>query len=224
MTACMDRALHASSLGWFDLALLDSRCDDELPQSSLNALKALRATDRVRLLGVSGDGEVMDAYVSTGAFDVLVTPLSRQLALAGPLASARCPREGHGRLRHRLFPGEPGHGQEGRNGSCGAKKKGLFGFGGSGGRAKSDPLRGAGTFAFLHRTPNWTAEEICLAYVLTDPVDLQRHDPCRGCRSSEPAGRRSPTATCRPAWPPRSRWRAWPVPSPSRPDPFNTAS
>ena len=55
-------------------ALLDQPMHDELPQSSLNALKALRATDRVRLLGIAGDGEVMDAYVSTGAFDVLVTP------------------------------------------------------------------------------------------------------------------------------------------------------
>ncbi|RYG09294.1 MAG: oxidoreductase, partial [Caulobacteraceae bacterium] len=74
MTASMDRALHASGLGWFDLAILDEPGDHELPQSSLNALKALRATERVRLLGVSGDGEVMDTYVSTGAFDVLITP------------------------------------------------------------------------------------------------------------------------------------------------------
>ena len=45
-----------------------------IPRKGLNALKALRATERVRLLGISGDGDVMDTYVSTGAFDVLATP------------------------------------------------------------------------------------------------------------------------------------------------------
>jgi len=74
MTGAIDRALNVSRLGWIDMVLLEEPADDELPQSSLNALKALRATNRVRQLGVSGDGEVMDAYVSTGAFDVLVTP------------------------------------------------------------------------------------------------------------------------------------------------------
>ena len=74
MTSAIDRALHASGLGWFDLAVLDEPDDHELPQSSLNALKALRATQRVRLLGISGESEVMDTYVSTGAFDVLFTP------------------------------------------------------------------------------------------------------------------------------------------------------
>ena len=58
-------------------------------------------------------------------------------------------------------------------------KKGLFGFGG-GKRAKDDPLAGAGTFAFLHQTPNWDAESICLAHVMTDPavcsVLIQAHD------------------------------------------------
>jgi aryl-alcohol dehydrogenase-like predicted oxidoreductase len=74
MTAAIDRCLHVSGLGWIDVALLEEPGEDELPQTSLNALKALRATERVRYLGVSGQGDVMDAYVSTGAFDVLGTP------------------------------------------------------------------------------------------------------------------------------------------------------
>jgi len=48
------------------------------------------------------------------------------------------------------------------------QKKGLFGFGGGPKRVES-PLADAGTFAFLHRTSNWSAEAICLAYALTDP-------------------------------------------------------
>ena len=49
----------------------------------------------------------------------------------------------------------------------GQPKRGLFGLGGP----KKDPIfKGVGTFAFLHQTQNWTAEEICLAYALTEPT------------------------------------------------------
>ena len=60
ITSAIDKALHASGLGWFDLAILDEPGDHELPQTTLNALKALRATERVRLRGIAGDGEVRD--------------------------------------------------------------------------------------------------------------------------------------------------------------------
>ncbi len=169
MTACMDRALHASSLGWFDQALLDQPMHDELPQSSLNALKALRATDRVRLLGIAGDGEVMDAYVSTGAFDVLVTPyhVNSSWQVRSRLRAAR--EQDMAIFAIGYFPESLDTARKAELALEEPKKKTLFSFGASGGRSKSDPLRGAGTFAFLHRTANWTAEEICLAYVLTDP-------------------------------------------------------
>jgi hypothetical protein len=35
--------------------------------------------------------------------------------------------------------------------------------------AVDEPLAGAGTYAFLNRTRNWTPEEICLAHALTEP-------------------------------------------------------
>jgi len=168
MTSCIDRALHASSLGWFDQAILDQPSHDELPQSSLNALKALRATQRVRLLGVSGDGEVMDAYVSTGAFDVLVTPyhVNSPWQVRARLRDARDKDMAVFAIGY--FPDSLNTAKKAETISE-EKKKGLFGFGKSSGRSKSDPLHGAGTFGFLHRTSNWTAEDICLAYVLTDP-------------------------------------------------------
>lgn len=168
MTACMDRALHASSLGWFDQALLDQPMHDELPQSSLNALKALRATDRVRLLGIAGDGEVMDAYVSTGAFDVLVTPyhVNSPWQIRSRLRDAR--ERDMGIFVHGYFPDALDTVKKATE--VHEEKKGFFGFGKSSGRAKNDPLAGVGTFAFLHQTNGWTAEAICLAYSLTDPA------------------------------------------------------
>ena len=167
MTAAIDRTLHASRLGWFDLAILHEPADHELPQSSLNALKALRATERVRLLGVSGEGEVMDAYVSTGAFDVLATPYHVNSAwqIRSRLRAAR--EQDMAIFVYDYFPESLDTAKKAA--SAHVEKKGFFGFGRPKGRSKDDPLADAGTFAFLHRTNAWSAEAICLAYALTDP-------------------------------------------------------
>ncbi|MBL0968149.1 MAG: aldo/keto reductase [Brevundimonas sp.] len=167
MTASIDRALHASGLGWFDVAILDEPGENELPQSSLNALKALRATERVRLLGVSGDGDVMDIYVSTGAFDVLATPyhVNSQWQVRSRLRAAR--ERDMAIFVFDYFPDSLDTAKKAQ--TAHVEKKGFFGFGKSAGRPKDDPLAGAGTFAFLHQTVGWPAESICLAYALTEP-------------------------------------------------------
>lgn len=166
MTGAIDRCLHVSGLGWIDVALLEEPGEDELPQSSLNALKALRATERVRYLGVSGTGDVMDAYVSTGAFDVLGTPFHVNVdwKIRSRVRAAR--DQDMAILAYDYFPSELD--TEKKAATVHQPKKGLFGFGGS--KPKNAPLAHAGTFAFLHRTPYWTAEEICLAHAMTDPA------------------------------------------------------
>jgi aryl-alcohol dehydrogenase-like predicted oxidoreductase len=169
MTGAIDRCLQISGLGWIDVALLEEPGEDELPQSSLNALKALRATGRVRYLGVSGETEVMDAYVSTGAFDVLGTPfhVNMDWRIRSRVRAAR--EQDMAILAYGYFPSELD--TEKKAVAIHQPKKGLFGFGkGAGSRSNDDPLADAGTFAFLHRTPHWTAEAICLAHAMTDPA------------------------------------------------------
>lgn len=166
MTGSIDRVLQVSKLGWIDTAILEQPGEDELSQSSLNALKALRATGRVRFLGVEGEDEVMDTYVSTGAFDVLATPYHVNIdwRIQSRVRAAR--EQDMAILAYGYFP----QALDTPSKAAGAheKKKGLFGFG-SGGRSRKDPLAGAGTFAFLHQTANWNAEAICLAHAMTDP-------------------------------------------------------
>lgn len=169
MTSAIDRILHVSGLGWLDVALLEEPGEDELAQSSLNALKALRATGRVRLLGVSGDGEVMDAYVSTGAFDALATPFHVNSPWT-VRARMRAARErdmiifGYG-----YYPESLAGRRRTEADSAAPKKRGLFGFGSSPRTAETPSSARASAFAFLHHTHGWTAEEICLAAALTDP-------------------------------------------------------
>jgi len=169
MTASIDRCLHVSGLGWVDLALLDEPGEHELSQTSLEALKALRATERVRYLGVAGEGEVMNPYVSTGAFDVLATPFHVNVdwRIRSRMRAAR--EQDMVILAYDYFP--PSLDTERKAATIHQPvKKGLFGFGSHRPeRARDNPLAGAGTFAFLHRTQNWTAEAICLAHAMTDP-------------------------------------------------------
>ncbi len=163
MTGCIDRALHVSGLGWIDTAILDQPGEDELPQSSLNALKALRATERVRFLGIAGDDEVMDTYVSTGAFDVLATPyhVNVDWRVQSRVRAAR--EQDMAILAYDYFPDSLNSIKKAT--AIHKPKKGFFGFGAT----RNDPLAHAGTFAFLHQTPNWSAEAICLAHAMCDP-------------------------------------------------------
>ena len=167
LSGAIDQALHASGLGWFDVAVLDEPADDELPQASLIALKALRKAGHVRLLGVSGDSPVMDVYVSTGAFDVLYTPFHANVEwrIRSRMRAAR--ERDMAIFTYDYFPESLSTERKAAGAGAAPKKKGLFGFGA---KPAESGLANAGSFAFLHQTPNWIAEEICLAFTLTDPA------------------------------------------------------
>lgn len=161
----IEQGLHGSGLGWFDMAVLDRPAETELPQSALTTLKALRKAEHVRRLGVSGDEAVTDLYVSTGAFDVLFTPFHANIEWR-VRSRMRVAREQEMTLfAYDYFPTSLT--TERRAAEAGApKKRGLFNRGGRGVEGPD----GAGSFAFLHRTPGWTGEDICLAYALADPA------------------------------------------------------
>jgi aryl-alcohol dehydrogenase-like predicted oxidoreductase len=163
----IEQGLHASGLGWFDMAVLERPAENELPQTSLTALKAMRKAEYVRMLGVSGDEPVTDLYVSTGAFDVLFTPFHANVPwqVRSRMKAAR-DRE-MSLFAYDYFPESLATARRAAD-AGGAKKRGLFGGWGAG-RGEAD-LERPGSFAFLHRTPGWTGEAICLAYALADPA------------------------------------------------------
>lgn len=164
LTGAIDQAINASGLEHIDLALLDEPAVDELPGAALNALKAMRSAGRARLLGVAGDGEVMDAYVSTNAFDVLATPFHVNSSWATRNRVRAAVERDMAVMAYGYFPEEL---STPRKAETLGRKKSLFGWLKA---EEPNPLKGAGTFAFLHQTPGWDAEEICLAYVLTEPT------------------------------------------------------
>ena len=160
----LEDSLRASGLGWFDVAVLDEPAEAELPLSSLQALKAMRSSGQVRLLGIRGDNAVMDTYLSTGAFDALFTPFSVEAdwQIRSRLRAAQKRDMAifiYDYQRHLdLASSRPGS-------ATAPRKPGLFAMMGKRAPAEASTH----PFAFLHTTPNWTAEEICLAAALTEP-------------------------------------------------------
>ncbi len=163
LTGALDHVLNVSGLGHLDMVTLDDPGVDELPRASLEALKALRASGRVTMLGVSGDNDAMDAYVSTNAFDVLVTPYHLRSGWKERNRLKAATQLDMATVAYDWFPEELSTLKK-TDEVSGNRINRLFG-----GSKEPHPLQGVGTYRFLHQTKNWTAEEICLAYTLTEP-------------------------------------------------------
>jgi aryl-alcohol dehydrogenase-like predicted oxidoreductase len=153
----IDQALDRTGLGHIDVATLDDPDANDFPSETLEQLKALRTARLIRLLAVSGAGDEFDAYTASGLFDAMATPfnlasgwiernrvrgaMTREMAVIGLDFWPQVLRE----ERRGFLP-----------------KPSLW-------RRRTDPLADVGGYDFLHATHGWTAQQICLAYALTEP-------------------------------------------------------
>jgi aryl-alcohol dehydrogenase-like predicted oxidoreductase len=129
-----------------------------LSAQGLQTLKQMKARGMVHALGVAGDGEDIDAYISTGAFDTLTTPFNM---LSGSRERRRMKAAGD---RNMSVMGYAYYPEAMLAVAEAAKpKKGLLSWNTKGQAIAPQP------YTFLHTTSGWTAEEICLAYALTEP-------------------------------------------------------
>lgn len=153
----LESFLSRTHLDYVDAVILDDPQVEELSPQALDGLKAMREAGRARMLGVAGEDSAIDAYISTRAFDLLCTPFSLVSGWKERLRLKAAMERDMAVIGYNFYP-EQFHG-----GAVPQQKKGLLGGGGA------HPLAGAGTYAFLDRTPNWSREAICLAYALTEP-------------------------------------------------------
>jgi aryl-alcohol dehydrogenase-like predicted oxidoreductase len=173
LTKAVDTTLQSSALGHLDLVVLEDPSSEELPRASLTALKGMRSSGRVTMIGVAGANDAMDAYISTGAFDVLMTSYHLRSGWKERNRLKAAVDLDMGVIAHGWFPEELSSAKKTETMATstgpGEPKRGLFG---NIKQAISEPtaLQGAGTYNFLHKTKNWTAEEICLSYALTEPA------------------------------------------------------
>jgi aryl-alcohol dehydrogenase-like predicted oxidoreductase len=150
-------AAGAAGVGEFNLLTLPA--DTPEFEEVLGAGLRLQDLGLVRRMAVLGHGEVLQDHVEDPLFDAIAMPfgltsgwrdrhivrtgLERQM---GVIAYDPCP------------PQLAAVAKEDHDEARGGWFK------------RSDPLRGVGSHAFLMSTPGWTAEQICLAYALTEPA------------------------------------------------------
>lgn len=147
-------AIARTGLEYLDAGILDDPHSDELAPQALESMKQMREAGQIRLMGVAGQDEATDAYISTGHFDLLATSFSIASGWKERLRLKAAVERDMAVIGYGYFPDAIAQ----RAGPS----KGGWG-------AAANPLAGAGTYAFLDQTPHWTAEEICLAYALTEP-------------------------------------------------------
>ncbi|MFI4976915.1 MAG: aldo/keto reductase [Caulobacterales bacterium] len=172
-----------------ELDLLTVEGTDGVAPDLVDELSALKAQGLARRIGVAGECDVVEDHVLSGRFDALVCPYSilsgwrdrrmireavdQQMAVMG---SDPFPE----RVRAVIQAPKP------------KPKVGWFS------KPKYDPLDGVGTYAFLTETANWTPEQICIGYALTEPslasVQVIVDDPVHLAEVAEATERVLPTA------------------------------
>lgn len=150
--------LQKTGAGYFDLLMLEEGAYDTLTPDALGYLSDLRSGGLVLQVGIAGDGPSLNAAIASGSFDVLATPFS----ITSDWQARRRIREASDQnmtiIAYDPFPAALCRPQRPQ------APRGLFQH------SQVDALAGAGTYAFLHETPGWSAEELCLAHTLTEPA------------------------------------------------------
>jgi aryl-alcohol dehydrogenase-like predicted oxidoreductase len=153
----IDLALDRTGLGHLDLATLDDPDANAFPDETLEQLQTLRDARRIRLLGLAGAGERFDALAASGLFQAMATPFN----LASGWIERNRVRAAMGRemavISQDYWPAAL---REERKAFL--PKPSLW-------RRRTDPLADVGGYDFLHSTPGWSAQQISLAYALTEP-------------------------------------------------------
>jgi aryl-alcohol dehydrogenase-like predicted oxidoreductase len=160
----VDGVLARSDIGYLDAVVLDDPQTQEFSPQALDQLKLMRADGRTRMLGVAGQDDAMDALLTTGAFDLLYLPFSLTSGWVERRRLKTAVERDMGVVGYDYYP-KSFHGPSGaapRQGSSWIRQKPAA-------APSHSPLAGAGTYAFLDRTRNWSPEEIFLAYALTEP-------------------------------------------------------
>ena len=156
MRHLIDSVINRTGMDYLDAVILDDPHSEELTPYALETLRGIRQSGRARMLGVGGQDDAIDAYISTGAFDLLRTSFSLTSGWKERLRLKAAREHDMGVIGYGYYP-------EGLiRAPTAMPKSSLFG-------GRANPLQGVGGYAFLNNTHGWKGEELCLAYALTEP-------------------------------------------------------
>lgn len=146
--------LARTGVEYLDAVTLDDPESDELHPEALGAIANLKASGAVRMAGVAGQGEAIEAYIHTRAFDLLCTPFNLTSGWKERNLLRQAVENDMAVVGYKAYPAD--------------FHQRMIAVVQA--RTKASPLAGMGSYAFLDRTHGWDAEEICIAYALTEPA------------------------------------------------------
>ncbi len=146
----IEALLARTGLEYLDLINFD------VAPPTADVLERIRLMRWVRSYGLTSDDEETDQLISRGAFDCLTTCYSPVSGWRERNRLKAAAERGLAVIARNVWP-------ESMQPKPVLFKKPVLG-------RRREPLAGVGGYQFLESTPGWTAEEICLAYVLTEPA------------------------------------------------------
>jgi diketogulonate reductase-like aldo/keto reductase len=163
LTRTTQAAIARSGLEYLDLVMLDDPGNAEFTPEALTALKELKRDGQVNMLGVSGRDEAIEAYILTEAFNLLGTSYNMQSGWRERHRMKLAQERDMAVIGYDFYPDTI----RDRN-----KIEPISPIAKSGWLRRPPPPGPIPTdhYAFLDETANWTAQEVCLAYALTEPA------------------------------------------------------
>ncbi len=142
-----------------DLVLINDPQGAQLPPDAALALKALKGRRAIRDLGVASRSSIDPDLLAPGLFTALASPFNLSSGWAERDRIRAVAAQGLAVMGEDVWP------QSLREAAATPQtpRPSLW-------RRRSDPLADVGGYDFLNHTPGWSAQEICLAYALTEPV------------------------------------------------------
>jgi aryl-alcohol dehydrogenase-like predicted oxidoreductase len=148
-----------SRAGIGQLNLLTTDAGATRADGMLAALQRLQTSDLVNHLAVAGAGDPLAEDIKADHFDAIVTPFNMLSSWRDRNLVRKALERQMGVIACEPFPPALAGLLEATHDET---KSGWF--------KKAKPLAGAGTYAFLGATNGWSAEQLCLAYSLTEPA------------------------------------------------------
>lgn len=148
--------LQQTGLGYLNLFSVDAPPAGAVGPEALEMLRNLRGARTLRQVGVAGSDDAIDGWIATGAFDALIHPYNLSSGWRDRNRIKTATGAGMSVIACDAYSDDIAEASKAK-----PALSGLF-------KPKSGAAHGG--YGFLENTPNWQAEEICLAYALTEPA------------------------------------------------------
>lgn len=150
-------AFEGLGLNYLDLVLINDPLAPQLPPAFEAGLRALHESRAVLGLGIASRGDIDPQLLKNGLVKAISSPFNLSSGWAERHRIRQASQSDYAVIGEDFWPQALREG-----GELAGPRPSLW-------RRRSDPLSDIGGYEFLHNTPGWSGEDICLGYALTEP-------------------------------------------------------